>query len=319
LAGATLAVALASAVRAEDAAPPDAPPGAVEASAPAVAPPSEPAPPRVALAIDRLERAWSTSASSLGERSERTRAVADEIGVGSLDPLARALLWDAHDSASDFDRASAAAQLAPDLPLAQGALAEAQWSRRLRRRPQRADAVPRSRRNPDGWLWLSITGWLARPIRWRAVRCSSRRIMALSAAHSSRYDLGDAPDRRADLRAIALLLAVVLAPARSAKACPHLGVGLVALLRRRFARATHAVGSSRAPLTRRAPARAPRRPSIAALGAGPRRGELAAGVGLPRRRRCAAPTRATGANADVDPPRSPRSPSGNAIGGSRDG
>ena len=77
LAGATLAVALASAVRAEDAAPPDAAPGAVEAPASAVAPPSEPAPPRVALAIDRLERAWSTSASSLGERSERTRAVAD--------------------------------------------------------------------------------------------------------------------------------------------------------------------------------------------------------------------------------------------------
>jgi tetratricopeptide (TPR) repeat protein len=307
LAGATLAVALASAVRAEDAAPPDAAPGAVEAPVPAVAPPSELAPPRVALAIDRLERAWSASASSLGERSERTRAVADEIGVGSLDPLARALLWDAHDSASDFDRASAAAQLAPDLPLAQGALAEAQWSRGDYVAAGRSalDAVHALSANLAGWLWLSITGWLLAAIALAGGSLLFLAARGVSAARFVAHDLGDAIEpSMPTFSRVALLLAVVLAPAALGEGLLGLGVGLVALCcvgasrEQRIAVAVAALCLTAAahPLARRAGT------SIAALGAEPAlAASWAAESGFLDVADALRLARATGANAATDP------------------
>jgi tetratricopeptide (TPR) repeat protein len=80
----------------------------------------------VAAEIESLERAWTAPARRLEERVSRTRAVADELGVGSLDPLARALLLDTGEG-TPLERAAGAVALAPDLPAAHWALARAGW------------------------------------------------------------------------------------------------------------------------------------------------------------------------------------------------
>ena len=62
-------------------------------SRPRPEPPAPPPPPRAAAALGRLEHAWAEPLRGSRGARERTRGVADEIGVASLDPLARALLF----------------------------------------------------------------------------------------------------------------------------------------------------------------------------------------------------------------------------------
>ena len=75
---------------------------------------------------DLLLAAWNAPADSLSERVAVTRAAALAVGVWSFDTAARALL---HSSGlgSPLERARGAVTLAPDLPAAHMALAEALW------------------------------------------------------------------------------------------------------------------------------------------------------------------------------------------------
>jgi tetratricopeptide (TPR) repeat protein len=225
-----LAASLALAARAQNAVPPA---SAVAPSAPLPPAASEPArAPTLPLAIERLARAWSEPAATLAERSERTRGVADEIGVGSLDPLARAVLWDATDHASGLERARAAATLAPELPLAQGALARAAWQHGdLLDAAQAALAAVRALgASLDGWLWTSITGWLLAAIALAGGALLFLAARGAAAARFAAHDLGDAiaPSMPSFSRA-ALLAALVLAPAALGEGLLGLGVGLTAL------------------------------------------------------------------------------------------
>jgi tetratricopeptide (TPR) repeat protein len=89
---------------------------------------AEAAPAHVPLALERLERAWwQTPAMPLEARVERVRAAADAVGVTDVEPLARALLIDPS-LGSRRERAAGAVRLAPGLPAAQIARAQAEWS-----------------------------------------------------------------------------------------------------------------------------------------------------------------------------------------------
>jgi tetratricopeptide (TPR) repeat protein len=230
MAGLALAASLALAARAEDVAPIPAAPAAAGPSAAPSPVVSAPAPP--ALAIDRLDRAWSAPAANLAERSERTRDVADEIGVGSLDPLARAVLWNAADPGSPLERARAAAVLAPNLPLAQGALARAAWQHgdHLEAVQSAVAAVRALGASLDGWLWLSVTGWLLAAIALAGGALVFLAARGIAAARFVAHDLGDAiaPSMPSFSRA-ALVAALVLAPAAFGEGLLGLGTGLVAL------------------------------------------------------------------------------------------
>lgn len=231
---ALLAVSLASAAGAQDPVARDIALDAQVAPPPApVAVASQPAsPPRVALAIDRLERAWAEPSANLAERSERTRAVANEIGVGSLDPLARALLWNGSDPTPLRDRAAAAVVLAPDLPLAHGALAAAEWDGGA---PGAAfqsatQAVSTLTDHLGAWLWLSLTGWLLAAVALSAGALLFLAARAVAAARFVAHDLGDALEpSMPTFSRVALLLGLVLLPAALGEGLLGVGVGLVAL------------------------------------------------------------------------------------------
>ncbi len=75
---------------------------------------------------DLLLVAWNAPADSLAERVAVTRAAALAVGVWSFDTAARALLR-SPGLGSSLERARAAVILAPDLPAAHMALAEALW------------------------------------------------------------------------------------------------------------------------------------------------------------------------------------------------
>jgi tetratricopeptide (TPR) repeat protein len=160
---------------------------------PAFGPAVEP-PPRFALGP--LERAWRSPASDLSERITAVRRAADALGIGSLDPLARALLIDAA-AGSRLERASGAVRLAPDLPAAQLALATARWEAGEGLGPALRAGMRALRAlwsELESRLWLEATlltclqgAMLVAGLLWIAARGL---VVAADAAH----DLGDGID-----------------------------------------------------------------------------------------------------------------------------
>jgi len=75
---------------------------------------------------DLMLQAWGAPAESLADRIAVTRGAALEAGVWSFDAAARALLR-SPELGSSLERARGAVALAPDLPAAHMALAEALW------------------------------------------------------------------------------------------------------------------------------------------------------------------------------------------------
>ena len=94
----------------------------VEPAAEAHADPVAPEVPRSRPGRELLDQAWRGGGDSLAERAKRTRGVALQLGIWSLDPAARAILREAS-LGSSLERADAAALLAPELPDASLALA----------------------------------------------------------------------------------------------------------------------------------------------------------------------------------------------------
>lgn len=219
----------AAASSAEGAGPAPAPPAAAlpgEAATPPLAAASLPAPPAITppptpsppppLALPALERAWRAPAGGPGERAARVRAAADALGIADVEPVARAFLVDPA-AGPALARAEAAVRVAPGLPAAQLALAQAAW----RAGGGTGAALAAARRalaalpgHLESLLWLEASvltllfaAALAAGFLWIAARGG------LAAPHAA-HDLADRLDPHLPgfVRA-ALLAALVLAPA----------------------------------------------------------------------------------------------------------
>lgn len=184
-----------------------------------------------ASGADRVQQAWLEPADSLAQRAQRTRRAALEAGVWSLDPAARALL--ASGAGSLEDRAEAAVHLAPDLPAARMARAEALWRRgdapfaALR---EALAAFSAFSRNLEAGLWLAASGLalVALGLVAGGLVCvvSAGAIAAPHAAH----DLGDALGGDAPAFArMALVASLVGVPGLLGEGLLGLALGILAL------------------------------------------------------------------------------------------
>ncbi len=111
--------------------------------------------------IPSLEQAWFTPAYGLPERAKQLRGAADRAGLESVDAAARAVLLGKL-GADRREEAEAAVLLAPDLPSAHAALAEARWAEQDTVGAARAalDALARSVVHLEAMLWTTATaGW----------------------------------------------------------------------------------------------------------------------------------------------------------------
>jgi len=109
--------------------------------------------------LDPVERAWFAAAGSLEDRVERTLHTALKVGRPNLEGPARALLQD-ESLGTPLQRTEAAVQLAPDLPAARIALAQALWSEEgdlVGSLDQIWQAARVSDRHLESSLWLRAT------------------------------------------------------------------------------------------------------------------------------------------------------------------
>jgi tetratricopeptide (TPR) repeat protein len=186
--------------------------------------------PSAAATGDLIEQAWREPAASLDERVERTRRAAQEAGVWSLDPAARALL---RAPGRPVARAAAAARLAPDLPAARMAHARALWM--LGDSPLAAlreawEALRAFSRHVEAALWLAGSGLAV--LAAGLVVGGLLAIIgagALAAPHAA-HDLGDALGGAAPAFArIAAVAALVCAPALLGEGVLGLAIGVLVL------------------------------------------------------------------------------------------
>jgi len=201
-------------------------------SAESTPPAPAPTPPRIPLALDRLQRAWSSPARGLAERASRARAAADEVALANVDPLARAALFDTTSGAAPLERAQAAVLLAPGLPLAHASLARAEWERGSVGAALAAagEALRTLPSHLDGWLWLGVTASILAVF---AVAGGSFLFLAargIATARFAAHDLGDALEPSMPMFArVALVAAAVLAPAALGEGIAGAALGLLVL------------------------------------------------------------------------------------------
>ncbi len=191
------------------------------------------APRALPLSLERIERAWwQAPATPLDRRVERVRAAADALGISDVEPLARALLIDAS-LGSRSERAAAAARLAPGLPAAQIARAQAAWSGAS----GMGDALDAVRKalialphHFESRLWLEATvltllflAVLAAGLLWIAAR-------GLRAAPHAAHDLSHWIDAgMPDFAKAAAIAASILLPAALGEGVLGVGLALFAL------------------------------------------------------------------------------------------
>lgn len=187
----------------------------------------------VPLSLARLEQAWwQEPTAPLAARAERVRAAADALGVTDLEPLARALLIDPS-LGSRRERAAAAVQLAPGLPAAQLARAQAEWSgaggvgNALDAAQKALFALPH---HLESRLWLEATvltllfvAALTAGLLWIAAR-------GLRAATHAGHDLSHRIDPgMPDFAKAAAIAALILLPAALGEGLLGAGLALFAL------------------------------------------------------------------------------------------
>ncbi len=181
------------------------------------------------LSLTGLEQAWwQAPMTPLDRRVERVRAAADALGIPDVEPLARALLIDPS-LGSSRERAAAAVRLAPGLPAAQLARAQAEW-RGGAGVGAALDAVRKALfalpHHLESRLWLEATGLtllfaavLAAGLLWIAAR-------GLRATTHAGHDLSHRIDPgMPDFAKAAVIAALILLPAALGEGV--LGVGLV--------------------------------------------------------------------------------------------
>lgn len=163
---------------------------------------------------DSLERAWVAPAPSLAARVARTRGAALEVGVWNLDSAARALLGDGFPEPA-IERSRAALELAPDLPVAHLAHANAQWraDHPLRALAALVSSVLAIPRHPEAAPWFAGNALvlLAAALMMGGGVCLL--VAAASAAPHMSHDLGDwIPRRLPEFARAAVLASLLLVP-----------------------------------------------------------------------------------------------------------
>ncbi len=201
----------------------DAGPAASEptAAAPleAAGPADPPAPADLPSHVELLERAWNASDAPLAERVARTREQMVQLGLPSLEPAARALLA-GRDPADAVERARAAVELAPDLPVARTALASALLARGnlLGAVAEALGALAALPRHLDARLWIEATLLQVAVLALVAGGALYLLVVACLVVSRAAHDLGDlvlrgsAPSAPGFARG-ALLATVLLLPA----------------------------------------------------------------------------------------------------------
>ncbi|MEE2679281.1 MAG: hypothetical protein VX546_11935 [Myxococcota bacterium] len=211
-------------------------PVSIEAAVPPAGPAgAEPGPAEAARTVRAhgrgpIERAWHSPSASLEDRVWRTRRAALERGVWNLDAAAWALIGGSGDPLA---RTEAAVRLAPDLPAAHMAWAEARWlhgGSPLAAFRTAMGALTAFARHPEGALWLggSLLALLAMGLFYGGLLAIA--VASLLALPHAAHDLGDFAGRRMPAFSRAALLAsLVLVPLALGEGLLGLGVVLVAL------------------------------------------------------------------------------------------
>jgi len=187
---------------------------------------------RIPAALESLERAWSAPAHRLAERVARTRREADQLGLASLDPLARAVLIEAGD-ATPLERANAAVELAPDLPVAHWARARASWDSGAgvgNALDAAFDALRALPRHLESSLWLGATASVLGYAALLAAALAFITARGLAALPHAAHDLADRIERSMPAPArVAAVAAAVLLPAALGEGVLGAALGLFAL------------------------------------------------------------------------------------------
>lgn len=162
-----------------------------------------------------IERAWSAPAGSLEERVTRTRRTALELGAWNLDPAARAVVTGAA-GGDQLARARAAVRLAPDLPVASMALAEALWLHgespmgAVRALVGALGAIPR---HLEASLWFAGSGLYMLAVALLGGGLIAIFIAGLAVAAHAAHDLGHLISRNTpEFARFALLGGLLLVP-----------------------------------------------------------------------------------------------------------
>ena len=220
---------------------------AEELALPAPEPPAPPRSPRSRSPLRRRplrrnarSRSRSVASKQPGRRPlrtspsapPRTRAVADELDVASLDPLARAALFDPASGASARDRAEAAVLLAPGLPLAHAARARAAWESGsfLDAFEAAGAAIATLPQHLESWLWLGATASVLALFALVAGAVAFLLARGVATARFAAHDFGDLLEASMPSFArIAGVAAIVLVPVAFGEGVAGLALGLFAL------------------------------------------------------------------------------------------
>ncbi len=178
-----------------------------------------------------IELAWFAPAASMADRVSRTRKASLELGAWNLEAAARVAMNDGE--GKPIERAEAAVQLAPDLPIAHMALAEALWLDggspidAFRWAASSIAAIPR---HAEAGVWFAGNGLyvLALAALVGGIICVG--VVGLFAAPHAAHDLGDAVSRSLPAFArVALFLSVLLVPLLLGEGILGLAVALLAV------------------------------------------------------------------------------------------
>jgi tetratricopeptide (TPR) repeat protein len=170
---------------------------------------------------------------SLAERVEATHTAALELGLRNVEPAARALLAQMPPEGPErVETARAAVRLAPDLPAAHMALAQALWGEWDLIDGIRAAVAALSAfgRSLDAALWLQAASFRAAALALVGGAALYLLLAALLTARASAHDLGDRlSPHTPDFSRAALLAVVLLAPAAAGQGLLGLCVSCTAI------------------------------------------------------------------------------------------
>ena len=184
-----------------------------------------------AAPMGTIELAWFAPAVSMADRVSRTRRASLELGAWNLDSVARVAMRSGE--GERVEQAAAAVQLAPDLPIAHIALAEALWLNgdspigALRSAASSIAAIPR---HAEAGVWFagSALYLLAFALLVGGLLCVG--IVGLFVAPHAAHDLGDAVSGSLPAFArVALLLSVLLVPLLLGEGIFGLAIALLAV------------------------------------------------------------------------------------------
>ncbi|MDP6981042.1 MAG: hypothetical protein QF570_20975 [Myxococcota bacterium] len=178
-----------------------------------------------------VERAWFGSDEGLNSAATRARATAFALGIENLDAAARALIA-ADDPENALANATLAVRLAPDLPVAHVALAQALFDdgQTMASMDQTVNGVLAIFRNFEAMAWLVGSLLLMVAIVMVATPLLFMTFVAISVFRRAAHDLGDPITRHMpDFARAALLGCLLLVPLALGEGVMGLVLALLAL------------------------------------------------------------------------------------------